>query len=312
MVSPGRRERGRRPGASGTSTQTSRAPPLLVERQLAAADVGGEVHLQHDVRQALGHLHGGAGGPVPPRMDVDGLVGLHDAGALAVGAAQQQVRGAEGGYRGAAHGGDEGDEGRQPSGRPLVVGGGGFGDVGGLAPGVPELDAPLVAADLAAADAHRAAAGEVLVGDVRPAAGRAGACAGAVPARCAAPLGASRGLAPAAWRAGVAFGDGRRHRDLSDCEGYSVDPTRFFSYTAVRPRRCPLRPASRCHERGVRPNGRSFPKLPTALPAASLGHRAGGSPRLRLVPPLGEQPVGHRQPLVDRHGRHGHKLFDIV
>ena len=143
-----------------------REAPLLVQAQLAAAHVGGVVHLQHHVRQAiLVHLDGVAPALHLSRTQVEHLVGLQDALALARLVAQQQVHRAAG------------VDGRAPIlgnafGQPSEALRGDFVVVASrlayhrdLGLGVPEFKAAVVVGNSAAGNPLRHAARKILLGE---------------------------------------------------------------------------------------------------------------------------------------------------
>ena len=157
--------------------------PRLVHRELASARVGRLVHLDHHVRQdVLTHHHDVAGGAVPPRIQVHGLIRLHDAPRLAVLVPQQEVRRAEGLDGRAARQSDQRRHLREPLRRMLVIEADGLAHHRGLGGGVPDLDAALVVVDLLAGDMHRHAAREIL-GAGRWRGGRGQGGAGGAPGR---------------------------------------------------------------------------------------------------------------------------------
>ena len=146
--------------------------PRLVQAQLAAAHVGGVVHLEHHVRQVVRpHLDGGAPRPRLHRVEPDHLVRLHDALPLAPRVAQQQVRRAEG-QDGRPP--DRRDARQQPdellAGARVIDGRRLARHPGRLGRGVPVLEAALVVVDGGAGDAHGTAARELgrVFGEVGP------------------------------------------------------------------------------------------------------------------------------------------------
>ena len=135
--------------------------PRLVHCELAAPHVGRVVHLDRHVRQyVLAHDDGGAVGPAPFRMKIDGLVRLHDPPPRAVLVPQQQVGRADDGDVRAPRHRDQGRHLGQALRGLLVVEAGRLADHGGLGGGVPDLDAAVVVVELLAGDVHGAAAGE--------------------------------------------------------------------------------------------------------------------------------------------------------
>ena len=136
--------------------------PRPVQRELAAASVGGVVHLDHHVGQGgLAHDHVGAVGAVAFRVQVHGLIRLQDAPRSAALVLQPQVRGADGVDGRAPRQRDQRRHLGQALRRVLVVHADAFAHHGRLGGGVPVLDAALVIVYLVAGDVHRAAAGEV-------------------------------------------------------------------------------------------------------------------------------------------------------
>ena len=110
----------------------------------------------------LAEDHAPVGEPGTLRMEVHGLVGLHDPPPLAVLAAKLQVHRAQAGDGRAARRGDHVAEGGEKLGGELVGGAGGLAHhPRGLGGGVPELEPPVPSVDLVAADGDRAAAGEL-------------------------------------------------------------------------------------------------------------------------------------------------------
>ena len=78
-------------GASGTSTQSSGTPHAAYMSSLRSRMIGGQVHLEHHVRQREGIDHEGAG-EGPRGFEVDQLVGLGCAYPAAPGIAFLEVR----------------------------------------------------------------------------------------------------------------------------------------------------------------------------------------------------------------------------
>ena len=138
-----------------------REAPSLVEFDLLAVDVRGVIDLEHHIRQLLADFHGWAARSVAGRMQIHGLIRLHDARLVAVPVAQQQVCAADGVDGRTPACGDDFRQARQPLGRILVVGRDLFGHHGDFRAGVPILEAPLPGVDLLPRDAYRPAAGKV-------------------------------------------------------------------------------------------------------------------------------------------------------
>ena len=137
--------------------------PGVVQSQLAAAHVGGIVHLQHHVRQLV-HAHLECIAPRPRRAQKQDLVGLHDALPLAAGIAQQQVGAPRRLNRRAPSRGDlRGQRGEAMDG-VLVVVAVRFAHHRDLGGGIPVLQADLAVGDLLASYTHRTAAGKLGLG----------------------------------------------------------------------------------------------------------------------------------------------------
>ena len=138
-----------------------REAPRLVQGQLAAAHVGGVIHLQHHVRQGVAtHFDPGTLGPRRAWVQIHGLVRLQDAPPGSVSVAQQEVGCTDCVDRRAAHQGDPCRQAAEALPRQFVVDADRLAHHGDLGSGVPVLDAALVVGDLGARYAHRPAAGE--------------------------------------------------------------------------------------------------------------------------------------------------------
>ena len=168
---PGGTEAG---GTGGRHDQPElREAPRLVERQLAAPDVGGLVHFQHHVRQVVladDERAVGEGGPA--RVEVDRLVRLHHAIGPPGRVRYEQVDRPERPDRRAAHGRDQSRQLRQPARRRLVDAAGRLGnDPRGLRPRGPVLQPAVEIRETIAKQGHRPAPGELEGLVRRPAAG---------------------------------------------------------------------------------------------------------------------------------------------
>ena len=136
--------------------------PGVVQLQLAAAHVGSVVHFQHDVRQRIRtHLDCVAARPRLLRVQVQDLVGLHDALPLTAGITQQQVGGPHRPDRHAPRRGDMPSQRGEKMDGVLVIVAGRFAHHRSLGGGVPVFQAALAIGDFVARYAHRAAAGKL-------------------------------------------------------------------------------------------------------------------------------------------------------
>ena len=146
-----------------------REAPGLVDLQLAAAHVGGVVHLQHHVGKVVAaHQHGPGADQVGfLRVDVQGLVGLHEAHRLPIRALHHEHHGAVALDGRAAHRSDSGDEHSQALPRAFVGRHGAFAHhPSGLEFPVPDLQATLKLVVLLQRHRHGFAASELQVGKV--------------------------------------------------------------------------------------------------------------------------------------------------
>ena len=103
--------------SSGNLDPDLRESPSLVQLELAAAHIGGEVDFEDDIGDLIGcHLDGVAERASHDGPRVDDLVRLHDPMAIAVAVAQQEIGSAEDFDVDAGRGGDTVCHPRQPDG----------------------------------------------------------------------------------------------------------------------------------------------------------------------------------------------------